>query len=210
MARRYKAGESERKARALGFSSYNSYLASDHWQGFKRHCRLKIRPFRCKICKGFESGKMVLHHLTYEHLEAETIEDVALLCGWCHDHLHDVHRKSDIPLGDFAIAASKVLKIRAREMAQPKKKRKKRRKNRKSSAEIAAAKAKRKAERELLAMITARQEQERSMEEKRLRDKLRACRRASCDGLARADLMPPDTAYGNIRFTVGIRRRIER
>jgi shikimate kinase len=109
--RGYKAGESTRKAKALGFASYSDYLKSDHWQRFKRDCRRSFRPFRCAICHGFQhGGGMVLHHKTYERLGSEQLTDVVLLCARCHDFLHIVHRENDIPLESFLQAATRVAK----------------------------------------------------------------------------------------------------
>jgi hypothetical protein len=77
--------ERENMARAihrLGFSSYGAYINSGLWATARR--RLMRRS--CEACKA-ESG-LVLHHMTYARLGAESIEDVCTLCRRCHGAAH--------------------------------------------------------------------------------------------------------------------------
>lgn len=87
------------RAGRLGHGSYDDYLRSEHWRAFRGDV-LRRYP-QCRICRGMA---LVVHHLTYERLGEERIEDVVALCPECHDTLHVVHRKRGIPLDRFSEA----------------------------------------------------------------------------------------------------------
>lgn len=105
--------------KALGFASYNDYLASDHWRGFRR--MVLAREKRCAVCK---QRATVVHHKTYERIGHELYTDVEAMCSNCHDLLHGIHRKRGISLASFGKARSALLK----KLAVPMKKKKKRKK----------------------------------------------------------------------------------
>ena len=72
----------------MGFSEgYLAYLASDHWQRFRR-LALSAAGHRCARCD--DDGRTTIdvflevHHLTYERLGRERLEDVEVLCTNCH------------------------------------------------------------------------------------------------------------------------------
>lgn len=75
---------------ALGFDSYGAYLASPHWKGLRAKYRQSGRPQRCSVCR---SHRFQLHHLTYERLGAELLDDLVPLCRWCHDKTHGAERR---------------------------------------------------------------------------------------------------------------------
>jgi hypothetical protein len=69
----------------LGFSSYDQYLASEHWTNFrKRYCR-SARPQHCLVC---QDRNFQLHHCTYDRLGKENLDDVVPLCSPHHDAVH--------------------------------------------------------------------------------------------------------------------------
>jgi hypothetical protein len=71
---------------ALGFGSYADYLASPHWQDFKRAYRASGRPMSCVVCG---AKPIQLHHHTYQRLGAEDVLDVSPLCREHHVAVHD-------------------------------------------------------------------------------------------------------------------------
>jgi len=64
---------------------YNDYLQSDEWKA-RRDYRLKKDGFRCAICG---TGKnLQVHHITYERIQNELIDDLVTLCESCHNGVH--------------------------------------------------------------------------------------------------------------------------
>jgi hypothetical protein len=78
-----------RKLNALGIS-YDEYLASDHWQDVRRRYQESQMPQKCLRCR---SKFYELHHMTYERLGAEALTDLAPLCRFCHEKLHEFDRE---------------------------------------------------------------------------------------------------------------------
>jgi hypothetical protein len=68
----------------LGYDRYRDYLASEHWRQLRRRYRESDLP---QTCKCGAPGRD-LHHLTYERLGSEHLEDLALICGKCHRAEH--------------------------------------------------------------------------------------------------------------------------
>jgi hypothetical protein len=66
---------------------YYEYLRSDEWKK-KRLERLKIDNFTCQSC-GNKSGRLDVHHTTYDTLYNESIYDIITLCNQCHFKLHE-------------------------------------------------------------------------------------------------------------------------
>ena len=61
-----------------------TYLRSAHWKRFRKIASERLP----KVCPcGARSG-LDLHHMTYERLGREHLDDVAWLCRGCHDALH--------------------------------------------------------------------------------------------------------------------------
>jgi hypothetical protein len=63
---------------------YKQYLQSPHWRKFRTKIYSYVR--NCAACGSEEN--LNIHHLNYEHLYKETIEDVVVLCRICHGSLH--------------------------------------------------------------------------------------------------------------------------
>lgn len=74
------------KARAIGYRNYTEYLKSRHWRSLKRQYRLE-RNWSCYCC-GVEDG-LHLHHLTYERIGEEDLDDLLPLCERCHAAIHE-------------------------------------------------------------------------------------------------------------------------
>lgn len=69
--------------------TYHQYIGSQAWRR-KRKERLEIDDYRCARCKD-NSAWLEVHHLTYDRLGSERMEDLITLCRDCHmrDHGKD-------------------------------------------------------------------------------------------------------------------------
>lgn len=68
---------------------YAEYIRSPAWAEM-REARLKFDGRRCVDCR--EDGtasRLEVHHLTYDRLGHERIEDLVTLCNCCHSREHD-------------------------------------------------------------------------------------------------------------------------
>lgn len=61
---------------------YKGYLNTEHWKTFRKYA-LKKHGEICKDC-GATDVRFDIHHLTYENLWEEQLEDVVVLCHPCH------------------------------------------------------------------------------------------------------------------------------
>ena len=72
------------------------YLFSIHWREFRERVltsqRERLGRNICERCPPDANEKLAtdlhVHHLTYERLGEERMEDVAILCRKCHDKIH--------------------------------------------------------------------------------------------------------------------------
>lgn len=64
---------------------YNGYLASPYWLA-KRQAVLERDDYTCCGCKG-EANQV--HHLTYERVGREALEDLVSICAACHAYHHE-------------------------------------------------------------------------------------------------------------------------
>jgi hypothetical protein len=62
---------------------YNLYLKSAAWHNTRRILFWQ-RGKRCEIC-GWGSRHLFVHHLTYERLGHERMEDLQIVCQNCHE-----------------------------------------------------------------------------------------------------------------------------
>jgi hypothetical protein len=62
-------------------SEYQKYLASREWSLKKRAVKERAGG-KCERCKFGEYQQT--HHLTYEHIGAEPLEDLQGICSYCH------------------------------------------------------------------------------------------------------------------------------
>lgn len=80
-------------------STYSRYLRSPHW----RRLRQQFKRERGWTCKCGETQRLELHHLTYERLGHERLDDLQPLCPDCHALVHQLVREGqlDLALTDF-------------------------------------------------------------------------------------------------------------
>jgi 5-methylcytosine-specific restriction endonuclease McrA len=80
----------------LKLEEYEKYLESPHWQELRK---LKLEEQRdalgyncCEKCGSRPAATrqtaVSVHHLTYERLGKELIEDLQIICRVCHDKEH--------------------------------------------------------------------------------------------------------------------------
>lgn len=69
---------------------YYEYLNSEHWKKLRQE-KLETYP-KCLKC-GKTTGLQV-HHMTYDRLGDEKLDDLKVLCGFCHKNFHRL--KSDM------------------------------------------------------------------------------------------------------------------
>jgi hypothetical protein len=78
----------------LGYKNYAQYLRAPHWQDVKDRYRASDLPQAC-FC-GEET--VDLHHMTYERIGAENLDDLAPLCRSCHQLVHVLERRKEVSL----------------------------------------------------------------------------------------------------------------
>ncbi len=77
---------------------YSDYIRSRSWKE-KRNEFLASNLFEdcCAACREKKESYNV-HHMTYERLGAEQLEDLVALCARCHNDLHKFHAESNSTL----------------------------------------------------------------------------------------------------------------
>ena len=65
--------------------SYKDYLDSDEWKKLRTRVRRRARGW-CERCK--VGPRADIHHLTYERLGNERLDDLVAVCRECHEYLH--------------------------------------------------------------------------------------------------------------------------
>lgn len=71
-------------------NNYPLYLQSNHWKEFRKQA-LEYYGRKCREC-GTTEGIMHVHHITYENIGNESLEDVVILCQSCHYKEHFGHK----------------------------------------------------------------------------------------------------------------------
>ncbi len=72
------------------------YLLSPHWKAFRKIAleaqRSRLGFNVCERCPKNANKKSLnelhVHHLTYERLGNEAVDDVEIVCSECHDKIH--------------------------------------------------------------------------------------------------------------------------
>jgi hypothetical protein len=80
----------------LKIEQYEKYLETPHWQAFRKlvfEAQLKrLGRNCCERCQKERNSegtvRLQVHHLTYERLGNELIEDVEIICRDCHEKEH--------------------------------------------------------------------------------------------------------------------------
>jgi phage terminase large subunit GpA-like protein len=75
------------------FGYWRSYASRDnlHYKIVKRK-RMELANWQCEHCGA--KDKLSIHHVTYERIFNETLEDVRILCRKCHTKA-DVERRRE-------------------------------------------------------------------------------------------------------------------
>ena len=88
---------------------YKKYINSPQWK-HKRLLRLKVDRFKCRTCG--ETENLECHHVTYDRLGNEDLEDLITLCKACHKAITNVirdRRYKSSPKNLFSIEKKEVL-----------------------------------------------------------------------------------------------------
>ena len=75
-----------------------AYLSSPEWKA-KRKLVLKRDNYTCQGCGSI--GALECHHIRYDNLTQEPLEDLVMLCRKCHGAIHDklgYDRSSSFPV----------------------------------------------------------------------------------------------------------------
>lgn len=64
---------------------YKDYMHSDEWSK-KRRERIEFDGYKCKLCGSAKN--LNVHHITYDHLGFEPLDDLVTVCASCHEKLH--------------------------------------------------------------------------------------------------------------------------
>ena len=74
-----------RQKRMEFFDAYREYLSSQQWEAIRQ--KVINRDGSCRAC-----GDSIdcVHHITYERLFNEDLEDLAGLCQGCHEVIHEI------------------------------------------------------------------------------------------------------------------------
>lgn len=74
-----------RRNKRNGRVQYREYMVSQRWKR-KRRKAIKFYGSKCQQCGA--SGKLYVHHKNYKHLGNEQMEDLEVLCLFCHEDRH--------------------------------------------------------------------------------------------------------------------------
>ena len=74
---------------------YETWMYSKEWRQ-KRNRKLKEAGYKCEICG--TAKNLQVHHITYENLGYEPMDDLLVVCKKCHEKLHetDLKQKEEI------------------------------------------------------------------------------------------------------------------
>lgn len=87
---------------------YHEYLQSPAWRD-KRLAALKRAKFKCECCGGTE--RLQVHHLTYDRVFHEDVNDLVVLCAEHHDMAEKLSREGLIRKdGNTANLAKQTMK----------------------------------------------------------------------------------------------------
>lgn len=80
-------------------TEYNRYMKSDEW-GKKRAERLALDEDKCVMCgrpngvqKDGKTPILQVHHIHYNNLGNEPLEDLVSLCAGCHKKIHKYYKR---------------------------------------------------------------------------------------------------------------------
>lgn len=74
--------------------TYHNYLLSDHWRKLKAE-KFRKSGYACEGCTRRDSREV--HHLVYRNpVESGLVGDLMVLCGRCHEIVHEAMRRKVI------------------------------------------------------------------------------------------------------------------
>jgi hypothetical protein len=68
------------------YLAYREYMCSPEWMSLRDKV-LKERGHRCEFC-GSAMGRLEIHHVTYVRIGQELMDDLRVLCRFCHAKEH--------------------------------------------------------------------------------------------------------------------------
>lgn len=68
------------------YVDYQEYINSPEWKATSRR-RMRMDGFQCAICG--TAKNLAVHHITYERLGREEMDDLITLCKNCHSKVHE-------------------------------------------------------------------------------------------------------------------------
>lgn len=72
--------------------NYEDYLTTAHWQETRKR-KLMAVGHKCQRCNRYHA--LEVHHLTYERLGEERMEDLEVLCPICHRKAHGIEPNAE-------------------------------------------------------------------------------------------------------------------
>lgn len=73
--------------------SRNWYLKTDHWKVMRSAAKSRDN-YKCVECES--TAKLEVHHLTYENIGKERLEDLITLCQPCHVRADRLRRSTGV------------------------------------------------------------------------------------------------------------------
>ena len=73
-------------------ASYREYMNSPAWKE-KRRQKFREADWKCERCGS--AVNLSVHHVSYNHLKDEPMDDLVVLCRDCHAAIHGKERKHD-------------------------------------------------------------------------------------------------------------------
>ena len=70
----------------MKFKSYQDYLISEDWKRL-RNLKLKQADNKCQLCNSADN--LQIHHRTYKRVYEEDLNDLTVLCSYCHYRFHE-------------------------------------------------------------------------------------------------------------------------
>lgn len=75
----------ERNSETSKFAKYSNYIQSNEWKIIRKKVLIRDNNL-CQVCK--KNSAEEVHHLTYDNLFREELEDLLSVCKTCHKEIH--------------------------------------------------------------------------------------------------------------------------
>jgi hypothetical protein len=93
------------------YQSYDEYIKSKHWRQKKEEYKKHFK-YQCTMCE--EKKELHLHHITYERIGNERLDDLVYLCKTCHGKIHEALKPNEtLSLGFLKNKRKKLGRTRA-------------------------------------------------------------------------------------------------